>query len=46
MFQSLGYDSIPSLGLSPQNSIGFDIDFEILVKHKHRRSGLEEDDQE
>ena len=36
IFQSLGYDSIPLLGLSPQNSMGFDMNFGRLVEHKHR----------
>jgi len=46
IFQSLGYNSIPPLELSPQSPIGFDIHFGRWVEYKHRRSGLEGDDQE
>ena len=46
MFWSLEYDSISSLGLSSQSSIGFDMNFRRLVEHNYRRSRLKGDNQE
>ena len=46
MFWSLGYDSIPPLGLSPQSPIGFNMNFGRWVEHNHRRSGSKGDNQE
>jgi len=45
MFWSLGYDSIPPLGLSPQSPIGFNIDFGRWVEHNHGRSKFKGDNQ-
>jgi len=46
MFWSLGYNSIPPLELSPQNPIGFNMDFGRWVEHSHRRSRSKGDNQE
>ena len=42
----LGYNSTSPLELSLQSLIGFFMGFRRWVEHKHRRSRLEEDDQE
>ena len=43
MFQSLRYNNILFLELSPQSLIEFDIDFGRWVGHNHQRNGLEGD---